>query len=85
MTSPLLAVPVDWQEVQSLNRLALILRLLDTVKSTRMTQPQPRNPLHGITLEQLLVDLVERVGWEATPHVWRMLAPKSRRSSSTSS
>ena len=50
-----------------------------------MTQPQPRNPLHGITLEQLLVDLVERVGWEATPHVWRMLAPKSRRSSSTSS
>ena len=26
---------------------------------------QPRNPLHGITLEQLLVNLVERMGWEA--------------------
>jgi len=30
-----------------------------------MTLPQPRNPLHGITLEQLLVALVERMGWEA--------------------
>ena len=31
-----------------------------------MTLPQPRNPLHGITLEQLLIALVERIGWEAT-------------------
>ena len=30
-----------------------------------MPQPQPRNPLHGITLEQLLMDLVEGLGWEA--------------------
>lgn len=30
-----------------------------------MTQPQPRNPLHGVTLEQLLVALVESMGWEA--------------------
>ena len=27
------------------------------------TSPQPRNPLHGITLEQLLGELVEAYGW----------------------
>jgi uncharacterized protein (DUF2132 family) len=30
-----------------------------------MNLPQPRNPLHGITLEQMLVELVDRLGWEA--------------------
>ena len=30
-----------------------------------MPLPQPRNPLHGITLEQMLLALVERMGWEA--------------------
>ena len=30
-----------------------------------MALPQPRNPLHGITLEQMLAALVERIGWEA--------------------
>ena len=25
---------------------------------------QPRNPLHGLTLEQLLTDLVAHYGWE---------------------
>jgi len=30
-----------------------------------MNLPQPRNPLHGITLEQMLVGLVDRLGWEA--------------------
>jgi len=30
-----------------------------------MPLPQPRDPLHGITLEQLLVALVERMGWQA--------------------
>ena len=30
-----------------------------------MTLPQPRNPLQGITLEQMLVALVESLGWEA--------------------
>ena len=30
-----------------------------------MTLPQPRNPLHGITLAQMLLALVERIGWEA--------------------
>jgi len=29
-----------------------------------MPLPQPRNPLHGITLEQMLLALVERMGWE---------------------
>ncbi len=28
-----------------------------------MTQDQPNNPLHGITLEQLLNDLVAFYGW----------------------
>ena len=30
-----------------------------------MALPQPRNPLHGITLEQMLLALVERISWEA--------------------
>lgn len=30
-----------------------------------MTLPQPRNPLHGITLEKMLVELVDGLGWEA--------------------
>ena len=30
-----------------------------------MTLPQPRNPLHGITLEQMLVALVESLDGEA--------------------
>ena len=30
-----------------------------------MTQPQPGNPLHGITLERLLNELVAQMGWEA--------------------
>lgn len=28
-----------------------------------MTQPQANNPLHGITLEQILNHLVARYGW----------------------
>ena len=27
------------------------------------TDPQPRNPLHGLTLKAILEDLVERHGW----------------------
>jgi len=30
-----------------------------------MTLPQPGNPLHGITLEKMLIELVENLGWEA--------------------
>jgi uncharacterized protein (DUF2132 family) len=29
-----------------------------------MDNPQPRNPLHGITLETMLTRLVEHHGWE---------------------
>ncbi|MBE0670812.1 MAG: DUF2132 domain-containing protein [Anaerolineales bacterium] len=29
-----------------------------------MTHSQPQDPLHGITLEMLLVRLVEQYGWE---------------------
>ncbi|AEY01241.1 hypothetical protein GU3_07425 [Oceanimonas sp. GK1] len=29
-----------------------------------MTQQQPNNPLHGITLEALLTELVKQYGWE---------------------
>ena len=28
-----------------------------------MPNPHPNDPLHGLTLEALLMDLVERVGW----------------------
>ena len=29
-----------------------------------MKTPQPNNPLHGITLEKILIHLVEQYGWE---------------------
>ncbi len=29
-----------------------------------MTEEQPNNPLHGLTLETILSTLVENVGWE---------------------
>jgi uncharacterized protein (DUF2132 family) len=29
-----------------------------------MSEEQPKNPLHGITLAALLEELVERYGWE---------------------
>lgn len=29
-----------------------------------MPESQPNNPLHGITLEQILIQLVERYGWK---------------------
>jgi uncharacterized protein (DUF2132 family) len=27
-------------------------------------QEQPRNPLHGVTLERMLIELVDEFGWE---------------------
>ena len=30
-----------------------------------MSQSQPANPLHGITLERMLTELVDHLGWEA--------------------
>jgi uncharacterized protein (DUF2132 family) len=29
-----------------------------------MTNPQPKNPMHGITLEKIVTDLVEHYGWD---------------------
>jgi len=29
-----------------------------------MSDIQPKNPLHGVTLEMILTDLVEHCGWE---------------------
>jgi uncharacterized protein (DUF2132 family) len=29
-----------------------------------MTTEQPKNPLHGVTLEMILTQLVEQYGWE---------------------
>lgn len=29
-----------------------------------MTQNQPNNPLHGITLKKIVTDLVDTLGWE---------------------
>jgi uncharacterized protein (DUF2132 family) len=28
------------------------------------TRPQPKNPLHGITLEAIVTELVDLLGWE---------------------
>jgi uncharacterized protein (DUF2132 family) len=28
-----------------------------------MNEPQPKNPLHGVTLEQIINTLVEHYGW----------------------
>lgn len=33
-------------------------------ESQEMTDLQPNNPLHGITLEMILTHLVEHYGWE---------------------
>ncbi len=30
-----------------------------------MNTEQPRNPLHGVKLEQIVTDLVDEFGWEA--------------------
>jgi len=30
-----------------------------------MNLPQPRNPLHGITLAQMLAEMVGHLGWQA--------------------
>lgn len=30
-----------------------------------MNLPQPRNPLHGITLAQMLAEMVKHLGWQA--------------------
>ena len=32
-------------------------------QTSAMTQPKPNDPLHGITLERLLTELVECYGW----------------------
>jgi uncharacterized protein (DUF2132 family) len=29
-----------------------------------MSRPQPNNPLHGVTLEQMVRELVEQFGWD---------------------
>ena len=29
-----------------------------------MSHPQPGNPLHGITLERMLIELADSLGWE---------------------
>jgi uncharacterized protein (DUF2132 family) len=33
-----------------------------------MSQLQPNNPLHGVTLEQMLIELVESLGWDDMGH-----------------
>ncbi len=35
-----------------------------TEPDDRTSAPQRKNPLHGITLEMILVHLVDRYGWE---------------------
>jgi uncharacterized protein (DUF2132 family) len=38
--------------------------LVDETQRTMNDTPQPRNPLHGITLEAMLTELVAHFGWE---------------------
>lgn len=35
------------------------------ISTPAMNPTQPRNPLHGITLEQILTELSTGIGWEA--------------------
>lgn len=30
-----------------------------------LPRPQPGNPLHGVTLEKMLIELVDSLGWDA--------------------
>ena len=39
-------------------------RFAQDYKRIAMSNPQPNNPLHGITLEKILLHLVEQYGWE---------------------
>ena len=40
-------------------------RAAESGKGTReMTDRQPNNPLHGVTLEKMLREMVNRFGWE---------------------
>jgi uncharacterized protein (DUF2132 family) len=37
---------------------------MNTTDKDANTQDQPNNPLHGVTLERILLFLVEQFGWE---------------------
>lgn len=37
-----------------------------------MSEKQPNNPLHGITLEMMLNKLVDRYGWDELAHLIRI-------------
>ncbi len=36
----------------------------DTIKADKETKEQPNNPLHGVTLEQILTVLLEHYSWK---------------------
>ncbi len=38
--------------------------LLSTSIGSRVSQEQPNNPLHGVTIEMALTRLVDRYGWD---------------------
>ena len=37
--------------------------IADDPRAPSMTNPHPNNPLHGITLETILIELVAHYGW----------------------
>ena len=39
-------------------------KISDLHKGKTMSTEQPKNPLHGVTLEMILTSLVERYGWD---------------------
>ena len=57
---------VDASDLKSEDRKVVPVRFRSRAptKACKLTQPQPTNPLHGITLERLLEALVERLGWD---------------------
>ena len=41
----------------------IFVRELYAIRHAIMSDPHPRDPLHGITLETIVKELVERYGW----------------------
>jgi uncharacterized protein (DUF2132 family) len=53
-----LRMPIGFNGLMATNRLDWLHLVMS------MSPEQPRNPLHGVTLERMLNELVEEFGWE---------------------
>ena len=50
-------------QVNSFRAAASNCQVLRSQGENTMTDPQPNNPLHGLTLERMLTELVDQLGW----------------------